>query len=150
MHGLTEKQKLINDFINKYQLENGYPPTYRDIANCFSMSVKGAYDHVMAINKKGFDTKIKKIPSKSHCISNGENKTSTRAKTLELKYSGILIPKPCMICGCLEVQAHHISYSDPLKVLWFCKEHHRHWHYLLKISNETIEAFKKYYASIQC
>lgn len=36
---------------------------------------------------------------------------------------GELKKKPCH-CGEMKVEAHHIDYSKPLKVVWVCKKHH--------------------------
>ena len=44
--------------------------------------------------------------------------------------SGILIRKPCTICGNKKSQAHHESYlkGDHLKVVWLCAKHHAERH----------------------
>ncbi len=62
---LTTKQQKILDFIVKYIKEIGYPPTVRDIASEYKMSSKGAYDHMLAIEKKGY---IKRDPTKPRAI----------------------------------------------------------------------------------
>jgi repressor LexA len=54
MKTLTARQKEVLDFISSYIEEHAYPPTIREIAERFSISVKGAYDHVKALEKKGF------------------------------------------------------------------------------------------------
>jgi repressor LexA len=54
MKGLTERQKEIFDFIRGFIRSNRYPPTIREIASNFSFSVKGSYDHVKALERKGF------------------------------------------------------------------------------------------------
>ncbi len=38
--------------------------------------------------------------------------------------NGTMIKQPCWICGELEVDAHHILYDFPLKVIWLCRRHH--------------------------
>ena len=53
MKNLTDRQKEVLDFIESYIRENPYPPTIREIAEHFDISVKGAYDHVKALEKKG-------------------------------------------------------------------------------------------------
>jgi len=54
MKTLTVRQKEVHDFISSYLDSHTYPPTIREIAESFSISVKGAYDHVKALEKKGF------------------------------------------------------------------------------------------------
>lgn len=41
---------------------------------------------------------------------------------------GRLRKMPCWVCGELEVEAHHPSYSMPLDVVWLCVPHHRQLH----------------------
>ena len=53
MKELTERQKEILSFITKYINTHLYPPTIREIAERFEMSVKGAHDHVAALKRKG-------------------------------------------------------------------------------------------------
>jgi len=53
MKELTERQREVLSFITKYINKHTYPPTIREIANHFSISVKGAYDHLGALKKKG-------------------------------------------------------------------------------------------------
>jgi repressor LexA len=52
MKPLTKRQKEVLDFIRYYIEEHRYPPTIREIAGNFEISVKGAYDHVKALEKK--------------------------------------------------------------------------------------------------
>jgi repressor LexA len=54
MKTLTARQQEVLDFISAYIEEHAYPPTIRETAVSFSISVKGAYDHVKALEKKGF------------------------------------------------------------------------------------------------
>ena len=54
MKGLTERQREVLDFIRGFIHTNRYPPTIREIATNFSFSVKGSYDHVKALERKGF------------------------------------------------------------------------------------------------
>ncbi len=62
---LTLKQEDILSFIKDSIREEGFPPTVREIGDHFSITVKGAYDHVKAIEKKGF---IKMEQNKSRAI----------------------------------------------------------------------------------
>ena len=48
---ITDRQQEILDFIYKE-----ISPSYREIGSAFSMSAKGAFDHVKALEKKGILT----------------------------------------------------------------------------------------------
>lgn len=54
MKGLTARQREVYDFIRQFIRTNHYPPTIREIAASFQFSIKGSYDHVKALEKKGF------------------------------------------------------------------------------------------------
>jgi repressor LexA len=49
----TQRQKEVLNFIAGYINAHTYPPTIRDVADFFSISVKGAHDHLTALRKKG-------------------------------------------------------------------------------------------------
>ena len=44
------------------------------------------------------------------------------------KRRGLIIAKPCEVCGSKNVQMHHDDYNKPLSVRWLCVEHHRSLH----------------------
>jgi repressor LexA len=50
---VTDKQRQVLQYIADYLDENGYSPAIRDVSSAFVCSVKGAYDHVVALEKKG-------------------------------------------------------------------------------------------------
>ena len=52
MKTLTKRQNEILQFIRDYIQDNQYPPSIREIGRYFGISVKGAYDHVKALEKK--------------------------------------------------------------------------------------------------
>lgn len=62
---LTDKQQAIYEFIRSKIHDAGIPPTVREIGDNFGITVKGAYDHLKAIEKKGF---IKCESNKSRSI----------------------------------------------------------------------------------
>jgi len=62
MKELTERQKEVISFISDYIKEHSYPPAIRDIAAYFSISVKGAHDHITALRKKGHIKHTNKRP----------------------------------------------------------------------------------------
>ena len=49
----TNRQREVLAFIVEFIQNHSYPPTIREIADNFSISVKGAYDHVSALKRKG-------------------------------------------------------------------------------------------------
>jgi repressor LexA len=53
MKAPTKRQTEVLDFLKSFLSRHKYPPTIREIAAHFGISVKGAYDHVKALEKKG-------------------------------------------------------------------------------------------------
>jgi repressor LexA len=62
MKELTERQKQVLSFIASYIKGHSYPPAIREIAAHFSISVKGAHDHITALRKKGYLKHVDKRP----------------------------------------------------------------------------------------
>jgi repressor LexA len=62
MKELTDRQKQVLTFIANYIKKNSYPPTIREIADHFEISVKGAHDHITALRKKGHLRQLDKRP----------------------------------------------------------------------------------------
>lgn len=54
MRGLTVRQREVLEFINDFIEQHRYPPAIRDLAEHFSISIRGAYDHLKALRKKGY------------------------------------------------------------------------------------------------
>lgn len=55
-------------------------------------------------------------------------KARTRAATRYAIRKGKLTRKPCEVCGCTEVDAHHDDYGQPYSVRWLCRPHHIQHH----------------------
>ena len=53
MKDLTQRQQEILSFLTGFIEKNSYPPTVRETAKAFAISIKGAYDHMKALEKKG-------------------------------------------------------------------------------------------------
>jgi repressor LexA len=68
MKELTKRQKEVLSFIAIHINKHSYPPTIRDIAEHFTISVKGAYDHVAALKRK-------------NCLKQDGNRSRTMALT---------------------------------------------------------------------
>ena len=61
MTPLTERQESIFAFIRGFISTKGYSPSMREIADASGITIKGAYDHINAIEKKGFIRRDLKI-----------------------------------------------------------------------------------------
>lgn len=51
---ITNNQRKVLELVAQFMDENSFPPTIRDIAAMYDCSVKGAYDHILALEKKGY------------------------------------------------------------------------------------------------
>jgi len=78
---LTDKQQLVLNFIKEMINNSGFPPTVREIGDKFGITVKGAYDHIKAIEKKGY---IKTEQNKSRAMIIVDDEAA--------KSSGIVVP----------------------------------------------------------
>lgn len=52
MRALTRRQQEVLAFLHTFIENHGYPPTMREIARHFDISVKAIFDHVKALEKK--------------------------------------------------------------------------------------------------
>jgi len=73
---VTDKQRLVLEFIQEYADGNGYAPSIRDVAGRFECSVKGAYDHVVALEKKGLIERAKNRSRSILVASRGKRELS--------------------------------------------------------------------------
>lgn len=78
---LTKKQQKIINFIRGYIDEYSYPPTYDEIATHFNMKKPSVFDHLNAIERKGY---LKKIPKRARTIELFEHLTSTKSITIPI------------------------------------------------------------------
>lgn len=95
---VTDKQKQVLEFIHGYAGDKGYAPAIRDVAAHFECSVKGAYDHVVALEKKGL---IDRDKNRSRSIQ-----LSGRGKTL------LRIDEPRRIPVLGRIAAGVMTYAD--------------------------------------
>lgn len=70
MKEATERQKEVLDFIAVYVHDHSYSPTIREVADHFSISVKGAHDHLTALRKKGLLKQGDKKPRTMGLVKN--------------------------------------------------------------------------------
>ena len=53
-----------------------------------------------------------------------KTKLHARQAIRDRVYMGILMRKPCEVCGKPDAHAHHDNYAEWLSVKWLCPEHH--------------------------
>jgi repressor LexA len=83
MRVLTPKQKKVLDFIEEFITGHSYPPTIREIAESFAISVKGAYDHIKALERK-------------NCIKLQENRSRSIEVVKKSRSAGELVEVPIL------------------------------------------------------
>jgi repressor LexA len=76
MKELTSRQKEVLSFITSFIKDRSYPPTIREIADHYSISVKGAHDHITALKRKGCLKQIKNRPRTMEVIHGVKNDDS--------------------------------------------------------------------------
>ena len=75
MKELTSRQREILQFINDYIENNSFPPTVRETAAHFSVSIKAIQDHFTALSKKGYLFKDEKRSRSLKVLGNVNKKT---------------------------------------------------------------------------
>ena len=63
MKGLTDKQKMILDFINEFGRSEGMAPTINEISTHFGVTAATAFAHVRALQRKGLLNRSSKARS---------------------------------------------------------------------------------------
>jgi repressor LexA len=95
---VTDKQREVLQYIAGFVEDNGYAPAIRDVAGAFECSVKGAYDHVVALEKKGL---IERDKNRSRSIQ-----LASRGKQI------LHIEEPAKIPIYGRIAAGPLSYAD--------------------------------------
>ena len=80
MDELTKKQKKILRFIEKFSTENIYPPTFKEIADKFNITIGTVQDHISALIKKGFLDRKRDKARGFKLIRNSEGVESHKSK----------------------------------------------------------------------
>ena len=72
MRKLTPRQEMVYNFLKQFILENGFPPTCKEIATALQFkSPTGAHDHLARLEKYGFLRIIKGISRGIQIIEDG-------------------------------------------------------------------------------
>ena len=93
MKEATKRQKEVLDFIAAYVRTNAYSPTIREVADHFSISVKGAHDHLSALRKKGLLKQGDKKPRTMGLVKNDDEED-----TIEIPVLGTVAAGRPIIC----------------------------------------------------
>jgi len=51
--------------------------------------------------------------------------------------AGTLAKQQCSVCGSTKSESHHEDYTQPLEVIWFCRQHHSAHHEMKRKQNEN-------------
>jgi repressor LexA len=54
MKPLTDRQRLVLNFVEEFCRRQGYPPTVREVAAHFGVQPRAAVDHLAALKRKGY------------------------------------------------------------------------------------------------
>ena len=80
MKAPTKRQTEVLGFLKSFLSGHKYPPTIREIAGHFDISIKGAYDHVKALEKKGLITCDNNRSRAIEIIETGRNYDSNQVQ----------------------------------------------------------------------
>jgi len=90
---LTEKQEMILNFIEKFSVENPFPPTLKEIAEEFKITLGTVQDHVFAIEKKGYIKRFPDVARGFKVTRPGDNKTQELADMIPI-YGNVAAGEP--------------------------------------------------------
>lgn len=68
-------------------------------------------------------------PKYSELSEDQKKKSNARSMANSYQVRGLLIQQPCKVCGDPNSEKHHIDYDKPLKVEWYCRNHHLALHH---------------------
>ena len=62
---LTERQREVLEFVRRFAVQQGYPPTVREIGGHFGFVPRSVFDHLKALERKGY---LRRRSSKSRSL----------------------------------------------------------------------------------
>jgi repressor LexA len=119
MKELTERQKEVLAFITNHINVHSYPPTIREIAESFEISVKGAHDHITALRRKG-------------CLKQADKRSRTIELTRSREEEGMALLTDIPVLG--TVAAGHPILSE------------ENWDGTITLHRSMLRRNKKYFA----
>lgn len=97
MKSLTEKQQKILDYIHEYTTLNSCPPTIREIAGHFDISLKAIQDHIAALRKKGYIEHSEKKSRTLRIIKN-DNVAFLQEQVTRIPFLGVVAAGKPIFC----------------------------------------------------
>jgi len=120
--------KQISEFYKHKQMADGH---LNKCKSCTKIDVHSNYSdnrqYYAEYEKARFQTPERKAAAIGYQrIRRAVSPQKYKARNLvgNSKRDGKINEIPCLVCGCLEVEAHHSDYNDPLNVVWLCRTHH--------------------------
>lgn len=111
---------------------NKYGSKNRELRNEWGRSYYRIIKEKRTIQIKEYSNTLKgkEVTRKSNLKSRQKypEKYKARGETNKALKRGIVVRKPCEVCGKLKSEAHHLDYSNPLDIIWLCNFHHREIH----------------------
>ena len=98
MKALTERQLEVIRFIQRYQDENSCPPTVREMAEHFSISIKSVQDRLSALRKKGYIAENSDKRSRAIKVLVGDNTGTNIRKIQEIPVFGAVAAGRPIFC----------------------------------------------------
>ena len=105
MSTLTKKQKQILDYIEEFQEDHGYSPSYREIASRFNLSsVATVFQHVKNLERRGF-VRINENEARSIELVTQSQPTSNENVEMVPELASDLIPLAGLITAGQPIEA---------------------------------------------
>lgn len=98
MKELTERQEQVLKFIRTYMEENSCPPTVREAAEFFSISLKAVQDHFSALRKKGYLSRVEKRSRSIKLLIDDEHVTKTQPYSVNIPILGSVAAGKPIFC----------------------------------------------------
>ena len=83
MKELTARQQQVLHFIQDFTEENVFPPSVREIAENFGISIKAVQDHIAALRRKGYLSQSAKRSRSLKVLK--ETRPEAKKSTFDLK-----------------------------------------------------------------
>jgi repressor LexA len=109
MKEATKRQEEVLEFIATYIDDHAYSPTIREVADHFSISVKGAHDHLSALKKKGLLKQGDKKPRTMELVKDREDKEFKEIPILGTVAAGRPIMAEENIDGAIRLHKSHLK-----------------------------------------